>query len=41
MEEDVFLEKFDNNFVVIGLRRHGFYLFGDVIHCNQDELVAK
>jgi len=41
MGEDVFLEKFDNHFVVVGLGRHDFYPFGDVIHCNQDELVAK
>jgi len=30
--EDVFFENFDNNFVVIGLSRHIFYPFGDVIY---------
>ena len=39
--EDIFFEKFNNHFVVIGLRRHSFYLFRDIIHYNQDELVAE
>ena len=28
--EDIFLEKFDNHFVVVGLGKHDFYPFGDV-----------
>ena len=39
--EDIFLEKFDNHFVVIGLCGHNFYSFRDIIHSNQDELVAE
>ena len=39
--EDIFLEKFDNHFVAIGLSWHNFYLFRDVIYSDQDELVAK
>ena len=39
--EDIFLEKFDNHFVVIGLSRHSFYPFRDVIYSNQNELVAE
>ena len=39
--EDVFFEKFDNHFVVIGLCRHSFYPFRDVIDSNQNELVAE
>jgi len=39
--EDILLKKFDNHFVVIGLKRHSFYPFRDLIHCNQEELVAK
>jgi len=41
MGEDIFLEKFDNHFVVIGLRRYNFNPFRDIMHCNQDELVAE
>jgi len=41
MGEDVFLEKFNNHFVVIGLSKHIFYPFRDVIHWNQDEPVTK
>ena len=39
--EDVFFEKFDNHFVVIGLCWHNFYPFRDVIESNQNELVAE
>jgi len=39
--EDVFFEKFDNHFVVIGLCWHSFYPFRDVIDSNQNELVAE
>ena len=39
--EDVFFEKFDNHFIVIGLSWHSFYLFRDVIYSNQNELVAE
>jgi len=39
--EDIFFEKFDNHFVVIGLSWHNFYPFEDVIYNNQNELVAK
>ena len=39
--EDVVFEKFDNHFVVIGLCRHNFYLFRDIVHNNQNELVAE
>ena len=39
--EDIFFKKFDNHYVVIGLCRHRFYPFRDIVHSNQDELVAK
>ena len=39
--EDVFFEKFDNHFVVIGLCWHSFYSFRDVIDSNQNELIAE
>ena len=39
--EDVFFEKFDNYFIVIGLCWHNFYQFRDVIDSNQNELVAE
>ena len=39
--EDIFLEKFDNHFVVVSLSLYSFYPFRDVIHNNQDELVAE
>ena len=39
--EDIFLEEFDNHFVVIGLSWHNFCPFKDVIYSNQDELVAE
>ena len=39
--EDVFFEKFDSHFVVIGLCRHSFNPFRDVIDSNQNELVAE
>jgi len=39
--EDIFLEKFDNHFVVIGLCRHSFYPFRDIIYSDQDELVTE
>ena len=39
--EDVFFEKFDNHFVVIGLSWHSFYPFRDVIYSNQNELIAE
>ena len=39
--EDVFFEKFENHFVVIGLSWHSFYPFRDVIYSNQNELVAE
>ena len=39
--EDIFFEKFDNHFVVIDLCRHSFYPFRDIVHSNQDELVAE
>ena len=41
MEEDIFLKKFDNHFVVIGLNWHNFYPFRDIIHNNQDELLPN
>ena len=39
--EDVFFEKYDNHFVVIGLCRHSFYPFRDIVYSNQNELVAE
>jgi len=39
--KDVFIQEFDNNFVVICLTRDGFNPFGYIIHSPQDVLVAK
>ena len=39
--EDVLFEKFDNHFVVIGLCRHSFYPFRDIVYSNQNELAAE
>ena len=39
--EDIFLEKFDNHFVVVGLSWHSFYPFRDIIYSNQNELVVE
>ena len=39
--EDVFFEKFDNHFVVIGLCTHKFYPFRDIVYSNQMNWLPK
>jgi hypothetical protein len=39
--EDVGLDEFYHNLVIIGLGGHDFYPFGDIIHSYQDILIPK
>jgi len=41
MREDIFFQKFDNHPVVICPGRYGLYPFRDIVHCNQNVLVAE
>jgi len=41
MRENIFFQKFDNHPIVIRPGRYGLYPFWDIVHRNQDVLVAE